>query len=63
MGTEILAIIAGLLLRANPQWFHGAHTVGTVALWYGIGVLAVELVVLVLIAVGAIFSSRGGGLR
>lgn len=34
-------IIAGIILRANPLWFGGAATVGTVCLWFGIGILII----------------------
>lgn len=36
----ILLIVAGIVLHANPGWFAGAFTVGTVCLWFGIGILA-----------------------
>lgn len=44
MGTEILAIIAGIILHSNPDWFNSAYTVGTVCMVYGIVVLVLELI-------------------
>lgn len=32
----LLLVLAGIVLRANPTWFNGAHTVGTVCLDVGI---------------------------
>lgn len=46
----IVLLLAGIVLRANPDWFNGAHTAGTVCLAFGL--LGVLFVVLAL--VGAI---------
>lgn len=58
MGTELLAITAGIILHANPEWFDGAYTVGTVCLVYGIVVLALEILFFVGAAVLAFFGFR-----
>lgn len=59
MGTELLLILVGVILRANDTWFNGAHTVGTVCLVVGIVIAVVEAVVLCLVlAAGASVTRR-----
>lgn len=38
----IVSVIAGIVLRANPDWFNGAHTIGTVLLIVGIAICVVK---------------------
>lgn len=52
MPWSIIFIIAGIVLKANDEWFNGAETVGTVSLWFGIITLVVQ-VLIVLVTLGA----------
>jgi len=57
MPWSIFFIIAGIVLRANDEWFNGAETVGTVSLWFGIITIAIQLIVFGL-AAGLITKAR-----
>lgn len=49
MFGSIFWLIAGFVLKANPQWFNGAHTVGVVLLVFGGVWLAIELIFLIIL--------------
>jgi hypothetical protein len=49
----ILLIIAGVVLRANPLWFNGAATVGSICLGFGIAIVALWVILLLLAAVSS----------
>lgn len=51
----IALIVGGILLEHNPDWFNGAHTIGTVLFWFGIAL--VILAVIFTILAGGIFAS------
>lgn len=38
----IVSVIAGIVLRANPDWFNGAHTIGTILMIVGIVICVVK---------------------
>lgn len=56
----VLLIIAGVVLRANDQWFNGAHDVGNICFWVGIG-LAVFCLFIFLVIMGGFAKLRRGG--
>lgn len=50
----ILLIIAGVILRANPAWFAGAATAGSVCLWFGIVILGLWLFIILVVFILAL---------